>query len=98
MKRLKIRARLEFAAAVLAAILGMLTSFGRDWIEALTGWDPDQHSGGGEWIIVPLLLMVSVVVGLAGRRNWKLAAANSCTFGLRQTPCAFGRRLPDGIA
>jgi hypothetical protein len=65
---------------VVAGILGILTSFWHDWIEALTGWDPDQRSGGGEWLIVALLLTVSVLVGLAGRRNWKLAAANSWTF------------------
>ena len=70
MKRLKIRARLEFAVAVVAGILGILSIFWRDWIEALTGWDPDQHSGAAEWFIVVALLTVSVLVGLAGRRDW----------------------------
>jgi hypothetical protein len=74
---LKIRARLEFAVSVVAGILGILTIFWHDWIEALTGWDPDQHSGAVEWTIVALLLTVSVLVGLVGRRDWKLAAASS---------------------
>ena len=45
----KIRVRLEMAVALCAGILGILTIFWHDWIEALTGWDPDQHNGTVEW-------------------------------------------------
>jgi hypothetical protein len=71
----KARARLEMAVALCAGILGILTIFWHDWIEALTGWDPDNHSGGMEWIVVVGLLVIAVVLGLAARRHWKLLAA-----------------------
>ena len=36
--------------------LAVLTIFWRDWIEALTGYDPDQHNGTVECLIVIALL------------------------------------------
>ncbi len=74
---MKLRARLEVAVAVGAGILGVVTIFWHDWIEALTGWDPDQHNGSVELIIVGALLAVSVVMGTAGRRHWQLASSSS---------------------
>jgi hypothetical protein len=71
----KFRARLETAIALFAGALGILTIFWHDWIEALTGWDPDHHNGSFEWIIVAALLAVAVVLGLVARRHWKLLAA-----------------------
>ena len=61
--------------ALCAGILGILTIFWRDWIEVLTGWDPDQHNGTVEWVVVVGLLAVAVVMGLAARRYWKRLAA-----------------------
>jgi undecaprenyl pyrophosphate phosphatase UppP len=63
------------AVALVAGILGILTIFWHDWIEALTGWDPDQHSGSVEWAVVVVLLVVAVAVGLVARRDWKLLTA-----------------------
>jgi hypothetical protein len=34
----------------------VLTIVWPDWIEALTGYDPDQHNGTVEWLIVIALL------------------------------------------
>jgi hypothetical protein len=36
--------------------LAVLTIFWPDWIEALTGYDPDQHNGTVEWLTVIALL------------------------------------------
>jgi hypothetical protein len=36
--------------------LAVLSIFWPDWIEALTGYDPDQHDGTVEWLIVIALL------------------------------------------
>jgi hypothetical protein len=69
-----VRAQLETAVALLAGILGILTIFWHDWIEALTGWDPDQHNGTAEWIVVAGLLAVSAAIGLVARRHWRLLA------------------------
>jgi hypothetical protein len=51
-----------------------LTIFWHDWIEALTGWDPDHHNGTVEWIVVIGLLVVSAAMGLIARRHWRLLA------------------------
>jgi hypothetical protein len=63
------------AVALCAGILGVLTIFWHDWIEALTGQDPDHHNGSAEWIVVVGLLAVAVAMGFAARRHWKLLTA-----------------------
>jgi hypothetical protein len=65
----------------LEAVLGSLTGlafvatlFWRDWIEATVGWDPDQHSGAVEWLLVLGLLVVTVALLSAARFEWRRAA------------------------
>ena len=77
MKPSKIRVGLETAIALLAGLLGVVTIFWHDWIEALTGWDPDQHNGSLEWLIVAGLLVVAVAMGIVARRHWRLLLADS---------------------
>jgi hypothetical protein len=72
-----IRVRLESAIALFGGALGVLTAFWHDWIEVLTGWDPDHHNGSVEWLIVAVLLCVAVAMGLAARRHWRLRAAEA---------------------
>ena len=74
MRRSRVRAQLEALAALCAGVLGILTIFWHDWIEALTGWDPDQHNGSAEWTVIVALLGASVAMGLVARRHWKLLA------------------------
>jgi hypothetical protein len=74
MKPLPLRAWAELAAALAAGVLGIVTIFWRDWIEILTGWDPDQSSGSAEWAAVGVLLAISAVLGLTAGRHWRLAA------------------------
>lgn len=68
-------AGLETIVALAAGALGILTIFWHDWIEGLTGWDPDHHNGSAEWVIVAGLLAVAVVLGVLARRHWRLLAA-----------------------
>jgi hypothetical protein len=77
MRRSRVRVRLETAIAVFAGALGILTMFWHDWIEALTGWDPDHHNGSFEWLIVAVLLAVAVAMGLLARRHWRLLATGA---------------------
>ena len=77
MKPSKIRVGLETAIALLAGLLGVVTIFWHDWIEALTGWDPDQHNGAAEWLIVVGLIAVAAAMGIVARRHWRLLLANS---------------------
>ena len=72
MKPSKLLARLETAVAAVTGLLGILTIFWHDWIEALTGWDPDHHNGSFEWLIVAFLLAVAAAMGLSARRHWRL--------------------------
>lgn len=71
----KIHAALESAIALFAGSLGVITVFWRDWIEILTGWDPDHHNGSAEWLIVIALLTVAAVAAIAARRSWRALAA-----------------------
>ena len=51
---------IEVTLAVLTGVLGVVTLFWRDWMEALTGWSPDHHSGSVEFGLVSVLLIMSV--------------------------------------
>jgi hypothetical protein len=68
-----VRARfwVEATFASLCGLLGVLTLFWRDWIEALTGFDPDHHNGSFEWIIVGGLLLVCILVSAVARAEWR---------------------------
>jgi hypothetical protein len=62
---------LETGLASLCALLAVLTVVGRQWFEALTGLDPDRHSGSLEWGIVCGLLAACVVLVFAARHEWR---------------------------
>jgi len=51
--------------------LAVVTLFWRDWIEALTGFDPDHHNGSFEWIIIGGLSVVCILVSFAARAEWR---------------------------
>jgi hypothetical protein len=72
-----IRARfwLETTLASLSGSLSLMTIFRRDWLETLTGFDPDRHSGSVEWAIVAGLLALGVSVGVAARAEWLRSSA-----------------------
>ena len=63
--------RIEAALAVLSAALGVVTLFWRDWIEFLTGWDPDHHSGSAELGLILALFVVSITSAMLARRSYR---------------------------
>jgi hypothetical protein len=77
MKFARYRLYLERGIAVLAGGLGLLTAFWHDWIEGLTGWDPDHHDGSVEWLIVAILLAAALASGLLAHRDRRRLAADS---------------------
>jgi undecaprenyl pyrophosphate phosphatase UppP len=72
MRPSKLLVRLETVIASISAVLGIMTIFWHDWIEALTGWDPDHHNGSLEWLIVFVLLAIAVTLGLLARHHRRL--------------------------
>lgn len=76
----KVRISFETAIALFAGILGILTVFWHDWIEGLSGLDPDQHSGAFEWLIVVVLLGTAAALGGVARRDWRVYAAGDAHF------------------
>jgi hypothetical protein len=79
----KVRARfwLEFSLASLCGFLAVLTLWWRDWVEALTGFDPDHHGGSFEWTIVAGLFLFCVAVGFAARAEWRRARVATVSGG-----------------
>jgi uncharacterized membrane protein len=75
--RSTVRARfwVEAGIACSAGALALLTLFWRDWIEAMTGFDPDRHDGSLEWAIVAGLALLSVLVTLVARAEWRRTRA-----------------------
>jgi hypothetical protein len=68
---LRIRFWIETGLAALCGFLAILTLFTRDWIEALTGFDPDNHNGSFESGIVAALFLVCILLSIAARADWR---------------------------
>jgi len=79
----KVRARfwLETSLASLCGVLAVLTLWWRDWIEALTGFDPDHHSGSVEWAIVAGLFLLCIAVSVVARAEWRRAKVATTSGG-----------------
>jgi hypothetical protein len=63
--------------AASAACLSVLTLITREWIEALTGWDPDGGSSSLERGLVIVLLVAALFSGGLARAEWKRRLAAS---------------------
>ena len=72
--RLRRRFRIEVVLAGVSAALLALTLVLPDWIEALTGLDPDGGSGALEWIIAGTMFAVAVASALLARRDHRQLA------------------------
>ena len=65
-RRVRSRFWLELGLASLTGILVLVTLVSREWIEAVSGWDPDRHSGSLEWgIVLGLLALTALGAGTA---------------------------------
>jgi hypothetical protein len=70
-----IRARfwLEIGVAGTAAALAVLTLVWSEWIEAIFRMDPDRGNGSLERSIVGVLLLISLTLSVASRRERRRA-------------------------
>ena len=68
---------IETGLAGLTGLLCIITLFWPDWIEAISGWDPDQHDGSVEWMIAAGLLALTVLIGAAAMSEWRRSAATA---------------------
>ena len=72
-RRVRTRFWVEAGLAALTGALFVLTLFWHDWLEAF-GFDPDNHNGTVEWLIVAALFVLCVVFAFSARVEWRRAA------------------------
>jgi hypothetical protein len=65
--------RFRFEAAVAAACAGLavLTTLVPEWIEVVTGLDPDAGSGALEWAVVLGSAALALGAALAAHLEWR---------------------------
>jgi len=74
-RNLPLRFWFEVVTGAIGLILFLLTLITREWIEELTGWDPDGGNGALEIILAVGLLAISAASMLAARRDYRRATA-----------------------
>ena len=74
-RELPARYWVELVLAVVGGLLFLLTLITREWIEILTGWDPDGGNGTLELALAIGLLVIAAVSALLARRDYVAATA-----------------------
>jgi uncharacterized membrane protein len=70
---------IEIGLAAITGLLALITPIFPDWIEFVSGWDPDQHNGSVEWMIVVGLFVVTVVLVALAAIEWRRTTATAST-------------------
>jgi hypothetical protein len=65
----------EIGSAAITGLLALITPIFPDWIEFVSGWDPDQHDGSVERIIVVGLFVVTIVMVALAASEWRRTPA-----------------------
>ena len=63
----------ESVLACITGVLAVLTAGWPDWIEAVTGFQPDKHNGSFEWMLVVGCCVATVLLANLARREWREA-------------------------
>ena len=69
----------EIGLAAITGLLALITPIFPDWIEFVSGWDPDQHDGSVEWMIVVGLFVVTIVIVALAAIEWRRTTAAAST-------------------
>ena len=65
-KELTPRFWIEATVGSVTGSLALITAIFPDWIELISGWDPDQHDGSVEsLVVIALFAATAVIYGLA---------------------------------
>lgn len=65
----------EATLASVTGVLAAVTLISREWIEVLTGWDPDNGNGLLEWSAVLVLAAAALLFSLLALAEWTRTAA-----------------------
>jgi hypothetical protein len=72
MKRdFRIRFWVEAISASLTGFLAVITVISPDWIEFVSGWDPDQHDGSVEQMILAGACIVTAIIFALAVIEWR---------------------------
>jgi uncharacterized membrane protein len=69
----------EIGLAAITGLLALITPIFPDWIEFVSGWDPDQHDGSVERMIVVGLFVVTTVIVVLAAIEWRRTPATVST-------------------
>ena len=70
-KAVRISFWFQTGLALLSGSIAIVTLFWRDWIEALTGFNPDYRNGSLESALVAGLAVMSIAFALTARTEWR---------------------------
>lgn len=76
-KTLSPRFWIEIGLAWITGLLAVITPVFRDWIEFVSGWDPDQHDGSVERLIVVGLFLVTAAILALAAIEWRRTPASA---------------------
>jgi hypothetical protein len=66
---LSLRFRIERTLAIATSVMCAITAVWPDWIETVSGFDPDHGSGWAEWVACGVLAVAAISFGLLARAD-----------------------------
>lgn len=70
---LRYRFWVESVPGSITGVVAIVTLLWHDWIEVVFGADPDRGNGSAEWLVVLILPVLTAVLAVGARREWRRA-------------------------